>query len=112
MADGWPCRVCSNSIGLGDGVIHHISYNPPITVLLHRGCHAKVHASRDYPFLKPSATLSRDLARLFSVGPDDALDCVPSDEMLARAGYHYNPDSKLWVKPTKTGNLTIGDADA
>ncbi|MFH1821496.1 MAG: hypothetical protein ABH852_03530 [Methanobacteriota archaeon] len=53
------CRVCGKPLKSlfesgGERIEHHISYDPDVTVLVHKGCHTKLHASKEYPILKPS----------------------------------------------------------
>lgn len=48
------CVVCGKSIyNPKKALAHHVSYDPEIKVLVHRGCHTKIHASKEYPILKP-----------------------------------------------------------
>lgn len=54
MVFGLSCVVCGELIhNLKKALAHHISYDPEVKVLIHRSCHTKIHASKEYPILKP-----------------------------------------------------------
>lgn len=48
------CHVCGMPINPGDEVSHHVSYKDDAVVLVHRGCHIKIHRTNSHPDLKPS----------------------------------------------------------
>lgn len=47
------CEACREKIDFGKEIVHHVSYSPPETVLVHQSCHAKIHRSEQFPDLKP-----------------------------------------------------------
>lgn len=47
------CAVCNEKMCLHNSIAHHISYFPEELVLVHRGCHIKIHRTDKYPSLKP-----------------------------------------------------------
>ena len=57
----WPrCRACGKYIGfLGNLIWHHVSYNPSITVPLHRGCHFLMHKRGRWKKLVPPELRNR-----------------------------------------------------
>ena len=43
------CDIC----GKEEPISHHISYIPPVTKLVYRSCHFKIHRTNQYPELTP-----------------------------------------------------------
>lgn len=49
-----PCLVCNGKMDFNTGVRHHISYHPEKIVVVHMGCHNRIHKTNLYPQLRPN----------------------------------------------------------
>jgi len=100
------CRVCGKPIEFKDEVTHHISYAPWIIVPVHRGCHSKIHASKEYPILKPTQKAPHEdrMEKLVPCSLCEGKARVPIEwEGNAICSKCYNKE----VKP-KPSEITVG----
>lgn len=50
-----PCLVCNEKMDFNTGIRHHVSYLPEKIIIVHIGCHNKIHKTNLYPHLRPNA---------------------------------------------------------